>query len=88
MERIGIRMLGEFVVVMDGREICGPDCRRGQMWNLLQYLATFRAREIPAAELQAALWPNGTGNAANALKNLSTGCAAPLRRRGWRTRGG
>ena len=70
MEQIGIRMLGEFVVVMDGREICGPDCRRGQMWNLLQYLATFRAREIPAAELQAALWPNGTGNAANALKNL------------------
>ena len=52
MEQIGIRMLGEFVVVMDGREICGPDCRRGQMWNLLQYLATFRAREIPAAELQ------------------------------------
>ena len=63
-------MLGEFVVTMGDRIICGPDCRKGQLWSLLQYLATFRGREIPAAELQAALWPGGTGNASNALKNL------------------
>lgn len=63
-------MLGGFCVMMGGTEICGPGSRRGQLWSLLQYLATFRGEEIPAAKLQAALWPGGTGNAANALKNL------------------
>ncbi len=70
MEQIKIGMLGEFVVTIGDRMVCGPGCRKGQLWSLLQYLATFRDREIPASELQAALWPKGTGNAANALKNL------------------
>lgn len=70
MELIKIRMLGEFCVSVGAVEICGPGFRKGQMWNLLQYLITFRSREIPAAELQEALWPHGTGNPGNALKNL------------------
>ena len=70
MELVKINMLGGFAVSVGNTEICGPDTRRGQLWNLLQYLVTFRHREIPAEELQNALWPNGTGNPANALKNL------------------
>lgn len=70
MELIRMQMLGGFAVSVGEVEICGPNCRKGQLWNLLQYLVTFRHRQIPASELQAALWPKGTGNPSNALKNL------------------
>ena len=70
VELIKMQMLGGFAVSVGEVEICGPDCRKGQLWSLLQYLVTFRHREIPASELQAALWPKGTGNPSNALKNL------------------
>ena len=45
--------------------------RTHKIWNLLEYLITFRDKDLSQNDLISALWPDGSSdNPANALKNL------------------
>ena len=64
-------MLGGFSLTVAGSTINDSSSRARQLWNLLEYLITFRNRDISHEELISALWPdNRIDNPANALKNL------------------
>ena len=69
--QVRITMLGGFSLTVAGSTINDSSSRARQLWNLLEYLITFRNRDISHEELISALWPdNRIDNPANALKNL------------------
>jgi DNA-binding SARP family transcriptional activator len=72
MEKIlKIKMFGEFSIAYDGKEINDQGSRSKKLWTLLEYLVTFREREVYQSELIDLLWPDGdVENPANTLKTL------------------
>lgn len=70
-EHIHIAMLGEFSITAGDNTISDSTARTHQLWHLIEYLITFRKRDISQEELIGILWPKGEiDNPANALKNL------------------
>lgn len=70
-ETIEIQMLGGFRIAAEGAEVGDSSFRTRQLWNLLEYLITFRNKTISNDELIAVLWPDESSeNPSNALKNL------------------
>jgi len=69
--QVRITMLGEFELKV-GEVVVNESCNRAhKLWNLLEYLITFRHRDIPTEELIEYLWPeDDSDNPLNALKNL------------------
>lgn len=67
--RIKIEMLGEFRVTAGEALVSGGGSRASQIWNLLQYLVAFRRKPLSQEEIIDAMWEDGTGDPAGALKN-------------------
>lgn len=68
---IRIGLLGGFTLRVGDKEISDTTSRTHQLWNLLEYLITFRHKTISHDELIAALWPgDNIDNPGSALKNL------------------
>lgn len=66
-----IRMLGGFSLTLGSEILDENDNRAHKLWTLLQYLITFRHRDIPRDELSALLWPDRPGgDHDNVLKAL------------------
>lgn len=65
-------MLGEFSLTYGDVTINDQNNRSKKLWSLLEYLITFRDKEISQNELIELLWPDeaGSDNPANALKTL------------------
>ena len=71
-ESIYINMFGEFQIIAGDKMISTKMNRTKKVWTMLEYLITFRDRDIPQSELIEVLW--GTSNVekpAFALKTLS-----------------
>lgn len=69
---IKIQMFGGFTVSVGDIVIKDSSVRSFQLWNLLEYLITFRNRTISQEELVQALWSEDEiDNPASALKNLA-----------------
>lgn len=66
---IRIAMLGEFRVTVGDAVVSGGGARANQIWNLLQYLVAFRHKTLSQEEIIDAMWEEGTGDPASALKN-------------------
>jgi DNA-binding SARP family transcriptional activator len=68
---IYVNMLGEFSVTMNGKSIVDQNNQAKKPWSLLEYLITYRERDIPVDELIDLFWWNETSNnPAGALKTL------------------
>lgn len=64
-----ITMLGEFSLTYQNKKITDEDNRSKKIWRLLEYLITFRDKEITQNELIELLWPEEQiKNPVNALK--------------------
>lgn len=66
---IQVSLLGEFRVSVGGKQVNAGDTRANQIWGLLQYLIAFRHKKLTQEELIDAMWEEGTGDPAGALKN-------------------
>lgn len=67
-----IKMFGGFSIQCGGRMLEDSAGRMQQVWNLLEYLLLYRARDISQEALIELLWPDEqSDNPANALKNLA-----------------
>lgn len=70
-ETIEVTMFGQFEIRVGGHSINDSINRTNKLWSLLEYLITFKDKEISQQELIDALWPGGeSDNPVNALKNL------------------
>lgn len=68
---IRITMLGNFQISVGNCVISVSSKRTNQLWNLLEYLITFRNKSISQEKLIEVLWPeDNCDNPNNALKNL------------------
>lgn len=68
---IRINMLGGFTLRIGDKILSDTTSRTHQLWNLLEYLITFRHKTISHEELIATLWPGDEiDNPSSALKNL------------------
>lgn len=66
-----VRMLGEFSIEYDGNVISDTEGRSKKLWLFIEYLMTFRGREISQNDLIDLLWPDDqNGNPSNTLKTL------------------
>lgn len=66
-----INMLGEFSMTYGDKTINDQSSRSKKLWTLLEYLITFRDKEISQNELIELLWPDDESeNPANTLKTL------------------
>lgn len=66
-----INMLGEFTIKYGDNVISDQEGRSKKLWLLIEYLVTFRGREIPQNDLIELLWSDDkNGNPANTLKTL------------------
>lgn len=71
MEPLVINMLGEFSISCAGRTINDSSSRSKKLWTMLEYLITFRDREISQNELIELLWhDDDIENPSNTLKTL------------------
>lgn len=69
--RIQITMLGSFEIRRGDKAVGDNISRTHKIWNLLEYLITFRDKDLSQNDLISALWPDDSSeNPANALKNL------------------
>lgn len=70
MDRIHIRMLGEFSIRAGDRKISDNDNRTRKIWMLLAYLICRRGRVIPQKKLIEVLWGDepASSNPENALR--------------------
>lgn len=69
--QIQITMLGSFQLRWGDQIVKDSGSRARQLWSVLQYLVTFRSKDISHAELMEALWHDSeTDNFANTLKTL------------------
>ena len=66
---INISMLGEFRVLLGDKQVNASGTRANQIWGLMQYLVAFRHKKRTQEELMDAMWEEGTGDPAGALKN-------------------
>ena len=68
---IYINMLGEFAIRVGDKVISDTSNHSKKMWNVLEYLITFRKKEISQKELVVLLWEeDGSTNPNGALKTL------------------
>jgi len=68
---VRIKMFGGFSIVSGNAEVGSADTSSPLLWDLLAYLITFRAREVPQSELMEALWGESElRNPQSALKVL------------------
>ena len=66
-----VNMLGEFTIEYNGKVITDREGRSKKLWLFIEYLMTFRGREISQNDLIDLLWPDEkNGNPANTLKTL------------------
>ena len=66
-----INMLGEFTLRYGENVISDQEGRSKKLWLLIEYLVTFRGKEISQNDLIDLLWPDeSNGNPANTLKTL------------------
>lgn len=66
-----VNMLGEFSIEYNGKVISDKEGRSKKLWLFIEYLVTFRGREISQNDLIDLLWPDEkNGNPANTLKTL------------------
>ncbi|MDO4552022.1 MAG: BTAD domain-containing putative transcriptional regulator [Bacillota bacterium] len=66
-----VNMLGEFTLAYEDKIIDDRSTRSKKLWLLLEYLITFREKEISQNDLIELLWPEDEiDNPANALKTL------------------
>ena len=66
-----INMLGEFTLRFGDNVISDQEGRSKKLWLLIEYLVTFRGKEISQNDLIDLLWPeDSNGNPANTLKTL------------------
>lgn len=66
-----INMLGEFTLRYGDNIISDQEGRSKKLWLLIEYLVTFRGKEISQNDLIDLLWPDdNSGNPANTLKTL------------------
>lgn len=71
MEQLKVNMLGGFSVSYGEKTIDDQLNRSRKIWTLLEYLITFRDREIPQEEIIELLWPEDEADdPANRLKTL------------------
>ena len=69
--KVQITMLGSFEIRRGDKAIGDNISRTHKIWNLLEYLITFRDKDLSQNDLISALWPDDSSdNPANALKNL------------------
>lgn len=70
-ELLEIRMLGEFSLSYNGKTINDQSSRSKKLWVLLEYLITFRNKEISQNDLIELLWADDEiANPVNTLKTL------------------
>ena len=68
---IYVNMLGEFSITIKDKKINESSNQSKKPWCLLEYLITFRNREIPPNELIELIWSNDEStNPGGALKTL------------------
>lgn len=78
ISKVQITMLGSFEIRRGDKAIGDNTAEHIRIWNLLEYLITFRIKIFPK-DLISALWPDGSSdNPANALKNLISLHCAPV----------
>ena len=66
-----INMLGEFTLRYGDNVISDQEGRSKKLWLLIEYLVTFKGKEISQNDLIDLLWPDDyDGNPANTLKTL------------------
>lgn len=66
-----INMLGEFTLQYGDNVVSDQEGRSKKLWLLIEYLVTFRGKEISQNDLIDLLWPEEyDGNPANTLKTL------------------
>lgn len=66
-----VQMLGGFTITLDGNSINDQFHQSKKPWNILEYLITFRNRDIPVNELIDLIWSEKrSSNPASALKTL------------------
>lgn len=70
-EIIYVNMLGEFSITIGSQTIMDRNNQSKKPWSLLEYLITFRDRNIPVEELIDLFWKDeASNNPAGALKTL------------------
>lgn len=70
-EVLQVHMLGEFSLTYQGKTINDQSSRSKKLWILLEYLITFREKELSQNDLIDLLWPDDEiANPANTLKTL------------------
>ena len=68
---IYVNMLGGFSISIGGKTITDQNNQAKKPWSLLEYLITFRGRDIPVEELIDLFWKDeASNNPAGALKTL------------------
>lgn len=69
---IYVNMLGRFSITIGDQEIVDQNNQAKKPWSLLEYLITFRGRDIPVDELIDLFWrdESSSNNPAGALKTL------------------
>lgn len=68
---VNVQMLGGFTITLDGNTIDDQFHQSKKPWNILEYLITFRNRDIPVNELIDLIWSEKrSSNPAGALKTL------------------
>lgn len=68
---IYVNMLGGFSITIDGKTVADQNNQAKKPWSLLEYLITFRDRDIPAEELIDLFWrDDASNNPGGALKTL------------------
>ena len=71
MRELSINMFGEFTISYGENKISEANNRKKKVWSILQYLITFRSRDISQDELIEMLWPDdNVDDPANTLKTL------------------
>jgi len=70
-ETLYINMLGSVSLTYKGKTINDQSIRSKKFWQIMEYLITFRNRDISQSEMLGLVYPEGkSGNPANALKTL------------------
>lgn len=63
MEKLYVRMLGEFSISTDTQQLCDSENRSRKVWSLLAYLIYHRHRVVTQEELLALLWDDASASA-------------------------
>ena len=70
-QTLHINMLGEFTLTSGDKSIKAECSRSKKLWTFLEYIITFRDKEIPQEEIIEVLWPDDEiSDPANTLKTL------------------